>query len=290
LREGTPVSVSSISGSSSSSIWWEEYIEKQKKLQEQALQKQELQQQSANVAIAAEKSVGGAESAEPAGTGSSPSGISGGTGASIKWIEALVEGDDEDDAGSALVEALEEYLAELEEAEESESTAATLSAALNPKDILAELEGLQDDPEKLKARAAELAAQVGELAESSGDRRASMFKELASDLEAVASTGDLSTMQAKLERGKPGGPVGAAGTAGAFGKRSESLEGFVFSNIDALVSKLQQIGGSATTDDVEETVDVQQTNYDAAENLKTQLTNQLLDFFSRQYSTLSLTA
>ncbi|MDR1874310.1 MAG: hypothetical protein LBQ90_04750 [Synergistaceae bacterium] len=284
------MSVSSISGSSSSSIWWEEYIEKQKKLQEQALQKQELQQQSANVAIAAEKSVGGAESAEPAGTGSSPSGISGGTGASIKWIEALVEGDDEDDAGSALVEALEEYLAELEEAEESESTAATLSAALNPKDILAELEGLQDDPEKLKARAAELAAQVGELAESSGDRRASMFKELASDLEAVASTGDLSTMQAKLERGKPGGPVGAAGTAGAFGKRSESLEGFVFSNIDALVSKLQQIGGSATTDDVEETVDVQQTNYDAAENLKTQLTNQLLDFFSRQYSTLSLTA
>jgi hypothetical protein len=126
------LSVSSVSSSSSSSIWWEEYLEKQKKLQQQAASDAVLELEaataeknvSAAVEEAGEKIASGAEATASVSVKLvGPSGMSGGASASIKWIEALVKEEEEEEDELSLVEdlaeTLEEYLEELEEIDEA---------------------------------------------------------------------------------------------------------------------------------------------------------------------------
>jgi hypothetical protein len=115
------LSVSSVS-SNSSSIWWEEYLEKQKRLQQQAANEATLELQAAatekKLSVAAEGAEGAEKAVEKAASTAEarpvsvklvgPSGMSGGTSASIKWIEALVEEEEEDDDELSLVEKLAE--------------------------------------------------------------------------------------------------------------------------------------------------------------------------------------
>jgi hypothetical protein len=136
------LSVSSVSSGGSSSVWWEEYIEKLKKLQQQTV-----------------------------------------------------------DTGEAATPA----------AEAAGSTGAVSRTDLRPDKILAELQTLEGDPEKLKARASELATQVTSEAEKVDGKHGNMLKELASDLEAIAVDGDLSAMKEKVARGAGAGPSGARG-------------------------------------------------------------------------------
>ena len=108
----------------------------------------------------------------------------------------------------------EEYLERLKKqqqqknAETAESPAVSGSGAfqsdLSPELILSELQGLQDDPEKLKARAAELAEETAEAAANSSGTRAQTLGELASDLANVAESGDLSIIEERLTR-RPSG-------------------------------------------------------------------------------------
>ena len=108
----------------------------------------------------------------------------------------------------------EEYLERLKKqqqqknAETAESPAASGSGAfqsdLSPELILSELQGLRDDPEKLKARAAELAEETAEAAANSSDMRAQMLGELASDLANIAESGDLSIIEERLTQ-RPSG-------------------------------------------------------------------------------------
>jgi hypothetical protein len=110
----------------------------------------------------------------------------------------------------------EEYLERLKKqqqqksGETAESPAASGSGAfqsdLSPELILSELQGLQDDPEKLKARAAELAEETAEAAANSSGTRAQTLGELASDLANIAESGDLSIIEERLAQH----PSGAA--------------------------------------------------------------------------------
>ncbi|MDR1514575.1 MAG: hypothetical protein LBS45_02690 [Synergistaceae bacterium] len=108
----------------------------------------------------------------------------------------------------------EEYLEQLkkkqlqenaETAQESPA-AGNYASGLSPDQILSELQGIQGGTEELKERAAELAAQVAEEAETAVGMRADMLNELAGDLEIVAESGDLSVIQEKLARGPHGAP------------------------------------------------------------------------------------
>jgi hypothetical protein len=103
---------------------------------------------------------------------------------------------------------------------------------ISAEEILAELQALQDDPEKLKAKAAELAVQVASEAEQVSGVSAHVLSELASDLEAVAEDGNLSVLEEKVARGtagavKPGvkslSPGGMSGGTGASIKWIEAL-------------------------------------------------------------------
>jgi hypothetical protein len=95
---------------------------------------------------------------------------------------------------------------------------------------LSELEGLQETPETLKARASELAGQLYSEAEGASGPRARIIAALASDLETVAESGDLSALEEKFER-KPPRASFAATPSGA-----ESATGF-----ESLVSKFRSI-------------------------------------------------
>ncbi|MDR1482372.1 MAG: hypothetical protein LBI74_07090 [Synergistaceae bacterium] len=114
----------------------------------------------------------------------------------------------------------EEYLERLKgqkketAAVETKLGGASKKPDINPEALLAELEELQNDPEALKARASEMAAQVSEAAEEYLDVRGDMLKSLSADLETVASDGDLSALKEKLSRhGQNGGPAGLSGAA-----------------------------------------------------------------------------
>ena len=110
----------------------------------------------------------------------------------------------------------EEYLEELRKKQQQKNASAgtaespavsafdAFQSDLSPKQILSELQGIQDDPEKLKARAAELAAETAEAAGNSSGMHAQMLGELASDLADVAESGDLSVIEERLAR-HPGG-------------------------------------------------------------------------------------
>jgi hypothetical protein len=133
----------------------------------------------------------------------------------------------------------EEYLEKLKQSQQrtqaaastviSGSTSAADAVELSPDKLLAELESLQDDPEQMKARAAEMASQITATAESSSDWRVNKLKKLAADLEEVANTGDLSAIQEKIASGgpragmMPGGPGGMNGASGIASKSVEAL-------------------------------------------------------------------
>jgi hypothetical protein len=111
----------------------------------------------------------------------------------------------------------EEYLEQLRKKQQQKSAGAAappaadasgaLQSSLSPERILSELQNLQDDPEKLKARASELAEYTAAAAASSSGVRAEMLGALASDLEDVAESGDLSVIEDRLTQ-RPGGAAG----------------------------------------------------------------------------------
>jgi hypothetical protein len=145
----------------------------------------------------------------PMDMGSGFSGLSGASGASMKWLEAL--------------------LAEEEEEKTGEIAEAEIHAGLiDIKQIFDQLEELKDDPEALKAKAAGLAAQVSQAAETASGRQAKRLQELAASLSSVAEDGDLSTITAKMKphghgpmrAGGPGGP----GRADKSGETEETDE------------------------------------------------------------------
>lgn len=70
--------------------------------------------------------------------------------------------------------------------------------AFDPGDLIRQLEELKDDPEQLKAKAAELYEQVAKAAESADGDESEMLGRIAADLATVAENGDLSVMQNKM--------------------------------------------------------------------------------------------
>jgi uncharacterized protein YjgD (DUF1641 family) len=111
----------------------------------------------------------------------------------------------------------EEYLEQLRKKQQQKSAGAAappaeaasgeLQSSLSPERILSELQSIRDEPEKLKARAAELAEETAAAAASSSGTRSEMLGALASDLEDVAESGDLSVIEERLTR-RPGGAAG----------------------------------------------------------------------------------
>jgi hypothetical protein len=129
----------------------------------------------------------------------------------------------------------EEYLEKLKKLQQqtagegvSDTTAAEskTSSEMNPEEILAELQALQGDPEKLKARAAELASQASTQAQNVKGKQNNFLKELASDLEAVAADGNLSAMEEKIARGADARPSGVklVGPSGMSGGSDASMK------------------------------------------------------------------
>jgi hypothetical protein len=161
-----------------------------------------------------------------------------------KSVQGVLEEEDEDDDenNNGIPDSIEDFIAMLEELQESLKAADGKNAAngsefeseADPAKLVAELWSLADDPEKLKARAAELAIQVKEAAENASDGRAEMLKELASDIEDVSQTGDLSAIRAKLTRRRE-----ETGTAD---RTVEVQEGF---SLESLVVKLNQFKEAA---------------------------------------------
>jgi hypothetical protein len=171
-----------------------------------------------------------------------------------------------------------------------------------PEEILEELQALQDDPEKLKVKAAELAAQVTKEAESTGGIHAGALKELASDLETVAADGDLSVIEEKIARGAAGGkPAGAktlgpSGMSGGTGASIKWIEALVKEDDDEDDEEL------SVTEALEEYFEELEESKEAAESAESTesaaadpgsgLINRLLGFYNQQaqYSLFSVTA
>jgi hypothetical protein len=155
----------------------------------------------------------------------------------------------------------EEYLEQLKkkQLQESAETTTASSAAgaktpgLSPDRILSELQSIQGDPEKLKERAAELAAEVAEEAEAAFGMNSDMLEELAGDLEIVAESGDLSVIQEKLARGPRGAP-GAADissklTASALEEDDDETEASTLESIKILLAEIQNLIEKEEADD-----------------------------------------
>ena len=106
--------------------------------------------------------------------------------------------------------------------ENAEKTAVTVDI----QDILSQLEELEDDPEALKVKAAELAETVSEAAGSASGPQSKMLQEIASDLSSVAESGDLSVITDKMKAHKPSIPMnaGISGLSGASGASMKWLE------------------------------------------------------------------
>ncbi|MDR0765208.1 MAG: hypothetical protein LBE65_06445 [Synergistaceae bacterium] len=154
---------------------------------------------SGDLSVLQEKLAGKSGAARPQGP--PPGGMGGASGVSSKLMEALIEEeDDENSSGIDDIKAFLEKIQELAEEEKSKISDAQFSSELTPEKILAELETLRDDPERLKARASELAGQL------KGDTglRAEAALPLVADLEEIAESGDLSKLREKASRTSPG--------------------------------------------------------------------------------------
>ncbi|MDR3255028.1 MAG: hypothetical protein LBT31_05635 [Synergistaceae bacterium] len=158
----------------------------------------------------------------------------------------------------------EEYLARLRQTSQQKQSAgsttyqsATTSAepSIAPLELLAELQSLLENTEELKARAAEMAAEVRSAAEVSTGKSGSILKSLAEDLENVAISGDLAALREKLEGGRPRGPnaAGTTGVGGGHGLAAKSLwalleeeeeeedDSAAASSLKALIAQLQEL-------------------------------------------------
>jgi hypothetical protein len=258
------MSVSSVSSSSNSSILWEELLEQQKKLRQQKTEKSDGTGE--NIAEAAVTAVSDQESSEAQAQTTSTqisvgSASSGGSGVITKMMQGILEEDDDDENNNGIPDSIEDFIAKLEELQKMLEASDDKKAGnigifpseLTPEKLVAELKSISDDPEKLKARAAALSVQVNEAAKEISDGEAVMLKELATDLDDVAKTGDISTMQAKLNRG-----AGAAQTYVMNGTE-ESI------SFGALVDKLRKL---------KETIDTGETaNSESQESLKSLLSS-----------------
>jgi hypothetical protein len=147
----------------------------------------------------------------------------------------------------------EEYLEQLKNRQLQESAETTQASSvsgqkastpgLSPDQILSELQGIQEDPEKLKERAAELAAEAAEEAGAAVGMRSNMLNELAGDLEIVAESGDLSVIQDKLAR-RPSGPGGAANISAKLAEAAleeEEDDGISASTLESIKTLLAEI-------------------------------------------------
>ncbi|MDR1581586.1 MAG: hypothetical protein LBS35_14615 [Synergistaceae bacterium] len=194
---------------------------------------------SGDLSVIEEKLAGGT----PAAASNVPNGAGDIQAKSVQGI--LEEEDDENNNG--IPDSIEEFIAMLEAFQESlkadggkdAANGGALESETDPAKLAAELQSLADDPEKLKARAAELAVQAQEAAESASDGRAEMLRELASDLEDVSQTGDLSVMQAKLTRGR--GETSTPDT-----DETAGVQGDI--SLESLVAKLNKFKEADTAD------------------------------------------
>ena len=145
----------------------------------------------------------------------------------------------------------EEYIEKLRKQQQASGTTQTVAAStagsvskMTPEEILAELQALEDDPEKLKAKAAEFAAQVTSEAEKASGVFAEALNELASDLEAVAEDGNLSVLEEKIAKAAETklADLSMSGSTGASIKWIEALvkeeeDGEEFSFSEALAAR-----------------------------------------------------
>jgi hypothetical protein len=171
-------------------------------------------------------------------TGPRPNGAA---GISAKLIRGLVEDedeeDDEDDTDSSYLESVKALLVEIQkliEKEENLNASAQTESDLTPEQILFELQSLLDDPEELKARAAELASQLKSEADDARGRHAKFIENLAADIDEVAESGDLSALEEKIKR------MGQGPQSPAKLQRTGISIG-----LEALVSKFQAIKESS---------------------------------------------
>jgi hypothetical protein len=133
--------------------------------------------------------------------------LSGAASISASSLQALLaeEESEEDETSVSNIDRIKELLSELQaliagmDEEESSADASKFNLDLAPDRLLAELEALEDDPEKLKTRAAEMAEVVSASAENRPARFSRALNALASDLKSVSESGDLSAVRENLE-------------------------------------------------------------------------------------------
>ncbi|MDR1943522.1 MAG: hypothetical protein LBQ19_01740 [Synergistaceae bacterium] len=225
---------------------------------------------------------------EPGGTRPMGPGPGGAAGVSSKLMEALMEEeeDGEEDTSSTL-ESIKALLAEIQaliEKEESSNSSAQTASGLTPEQILSELESLRDDPEKLKTRASELASQLKSEADTADGARAKMIEALAEDIEEVAHSGDLSSLEEKIGRGRRGA------------RPASELQNEASAGFGALVSKFQAIAktGAAETSDASKTegddagfADIEASIDVLISKLKSNLTDQLRALYAQGQTSAS---
>ncbi|MDR1731382.1 MAG: hypothetical protein LBR61_04740 [Synergistaceae bacterium] len=252
----------------------------------------------------------------PAGGGMNGlSGLSGASEASMKWLEALLAEEDDDESSEtastesvteaaaeaaeateavakAVAEAaekLEEYLEKLREAKNQQSDSSTASTQstqtrINIEEIIAQLQELEDDPEALKAKAAELAASVSKVAAEEAGKRAEILQEIATDLDSVAKSGDLSVITDKLQSRKllAGGRMNAlSGLSGASDASMKWLEALLTEEDNAVSSEtastesVTEIATEAAEEAAEKEEDLENLLITAKLNLMNQLSAML---------------
>jgi hypothetical protein len=162
------------------------------------------------------------------------------------------------------------------EKEELSNSSAQTDFGLNPEQVLSELENLQDS-EELKARASALAGQLRADASEAGDRRAEFAEELASDLETVAESGDLSALREKIEQ-RRSNARSASGISGAG----------TSTGLDSLVSKFQAIKGARASEtlDASDATEGNAANYEDTEVLIDALISKVKDNLTDQIRAL----
>lgn len=144
-----------------------------------------------------------------------------------------------------------------EESTDSQQESFSVPKEIAPSELYSQLKDLQNDPDALKKKAAELAQQVSQTAKSSSGKDVNMLKELSEDLAKIAQTGDLSAMEEKLARGqKGGGPAEMGGmplmtSSGLSGASSASMKW-----LEALFSSDSDEESSAQSSNTEKVSDL----------------------------------
>lgn len=169
--------------------------------------------------------------------------------AHLPQLEEDSEDDDPEsaaDSSKAIIAQLQELLSNMEE-DESDA-----SSSLTPESILTELQELSGEPDALSARAAEIASA---LRESSGGSGSLFLEELASDLEEVASSGDLTPLREKVEEGAGRFARRSAVSAESGASAENSSEPASLESLFAKFRKLKEENGAATETDGQSSID-----------------------------------